>query len=294
MLNSLQVFVKVAEAENFSDAGRLLGLSASAISKQIGRIEDELGAQLFYRSTRSISLTPQGRMFLARCRRILGEFDSAQAELSNASHTPSGRLRVSMPAVQSLLVPVMDGFMRDYPNIQLELDFSDRLVDIINENFDVVIRTGEPEDSRINARRLGGYKMCLVASPEYINRSGLPRRLVDLKEHACIHYRFPSTGKLERWPLIHSDGDLGLVLPATIICNSTEARLELVLRGHGIACLPDFVVRQPLAAGRLKSLLEGNVRGEGVYQVMWQESRYPLARVRVLINYLVTHMFSAV
>lgn len=200
-LNAFTVFVQVAETRSFVAAGRLLGVSASAVGKSVARFEEKLGVRLFHRSTRSITPTAEGLLLLERSRRILSEIEAAQAELSQASSAPRGRLRVSLPLVSTLVLPVLADFMHEYPDIQLDLDFSDRLVDVVEEGFDAVVRTGEPADSRLVARKLGHFKMVLVASPEYLATYGSPSKVQDLQSHLCLHFRWPHSGKLEAWPL---------------------------------------------------------------------------------------------
>lgn len=196
-LSGFVVFVQVAETRSFVAAGRLLGVSASAVGKRVVRLEDKLGVRLFHRSTRSVTLTAEGALFLERSRRILAEIEAAELELSQAVATPRGRLRVSLPLVSSLMLPVLAEFMRQYPEIELDLDFSERMVDVIEDGFDAVVRTGEPSDSRLSARRLGRFQMMLVASPDYLAQRGMPRLPGDLLQHACLHYRSPNSGKLE-------------------------------------------------------------------------------------------------
>jgi DNA-binding transcriptional LysR family regulator len=155
-LSGIAMFVQVAETRSFTEAGRLLGVSSSAVGKSIARMEERLGVRLFHRSTRS--------MFLERCRRILGEVEAAEAELSNAAGSPRGRLRISTPQLSGLIMPALDGFMVQYPEIELDIDLSDRMVDIIEEGFDAVIRTGEQHDSRLVSRRLGSCGQVLPAA----------------------------------------------------------------------------------------------------------------------------------
>src|SRR6218665_3604929 len=189
-LNGFVVFVQVAETRSFVAAGRLLGVSASAVGKSVAPLEEKLGVRLFHRSTRSVTLTAEGTLFLERSRRILAEIDAAELELSQASAAPGGRVRVSLPLVSSLMLPVLGEFMRAYPQIELDLDFTDRMVDVIEEGFDAVVRTGEPADSRLSARRLGSFQMRLVASPDYLACRSTPRTPADLLQHTCLHYRF--------------------------------------------------------------------------------------------------------
>lgn len=290
-LNGFVVFVQVAETRSFVAAGRELGVSASAIGKSVARLEEKLGVRLFHRSTRSVTLTAEGALFLERSRRILAEIDAAELELSQASAAPRGRLRVSLPLVSSLMLPVLGEFMRAYPQIELDLDFTDRMVDVIEEGFDAVVRTGEPADSRLSARRLGSFHMRLVASPDYLARRGVPQTPAHLEQHSCLHYRFPNSGKLETWALRHAAGAAELQLPTSMICNNIETRVCFALRGLGIAYLPDFAIREPLAAGLLQPILVDQVGGDGVFNVLWPASKYPSPKVRVLVDFLCAKVF---
>ncbi|WP_242695318.1 LysR family transcriptional regulator [Shewanella sp. 4t3-1-2LB] len=292
-LNGFIVFVQVAETRSFVAAGRQLGVSASAIGKSVARLEDKLGVRLFHRSTRSIALTAEGTLFLERCRRILAEIEAAQQELSQASGTPRGRLRVSLPLVSSLVLPVLGEFMLAYPEIELDLDFTDQVVDVIEEGFDAVVREGEPSDSRLTARRLGAFHSLLVASPEYLAQHGTPKVPVDLLQHRCLHYRFPHSGKLEPWALRLAPEESPLPLPTAMICNNIETRLCFALQGLGIAYLPDFAIREPLADGRLQSVLSDYVERTGIFHVLWPASKHPSPKVRALVDFLCERVFPA-
>ncbi|WP_192456682.1 LysR family transcriptional regulator [Musicola keenii] len=290
-LNGFVVFVQVAETRSFVAAGRLLGVSASAVGKSVARLEEKLGVRLFHRSTRSVTLTAEGSLFLERSRRILAEIDAAEQELSQASSVPCGRLRVSLPLVSSLVLPVLGEFMRKYPEIELDLDFTDRLVDVIEEGFDAVVRTGEPVDSRLSARRIGCFKTRLVASPDYLARRGTPMVPADLRQHVCLHYRWPNSGKLETWALNPMLGEPELQLPTSMVCNNIETRLCFALQGLGIAYLPDFAIQEPLADGRLTLILADHVEHTGVFHVLWPASRHPSPKVRVLVDFLCERVF---
>lgn len=289
-LSGFTVFVQVAETRSFV-AGRLMGVSASAVGKSVARLEEKLGARLFHRSTRSIALTAEGMLFLERSRRILAEIEAAEQELSRAAEVPRGRLRVSLPLVSSLVLPVLGDFMRQYPEIELDLDFTDRMVDVIEEGFDAVVRTGEPGDSRLSARRLGAFRILLVASPAYIAQRGVPRQPADLAGHACLQYRFPNSGKLEAWPLRRAAHEPELSLPTSMICNNIETRVSFALQGLGIACLPDFAIREALADGRLRTVLDDYVDRSGTFRVLWPASRHPSPKLRVLIDFLGERVF---
>jgi len=292
-LNGFVVFVQVAETRSFVAAGRLLGVSASAVGKAIGRLEEKLGVRLFHRSTRSVTLTAEGTLFLERCRRILAEIEAAEQELSQASGAPRGRLRVSFPLVSSLMLPVLADFMRTYPEIELDLDFSDRMVDVIEEGFDAVVRTGTPSDSRLTARRLGAFKSLLVASPDYLARRGVPKTPTDLLHHTCLHYRFPNSGKLEAWALQQAPGEPDVQIPTSMVCNNIETRVCFAMRGLGIAYLPDFAVREQLADGTLASVLTQHVKRSGVFHVLWPASKHPSPKVRAFVDFLCARVFQA-
>lgn len=290
-LNGFVVFVQVAEMRSFVAAGRNLGVSASAVGKSIARLEDKLGVRLFHRSTRSITLTAEGHLLLERSRRILAEIEAAQQELTQAAEHPVGRLRLSLPLVGSLVLPVLGDFMRQYPQIQLDLEFTDRMVDVIAEGYDAVLRIGPPADSRLSARKLGHFRTVVVASPEYLARCGEPQTPADLTHHACLQYRFPSSGKLERWVMRGNEAENELALPATMVCNNIETRVCFALRGLGIAWLPDFAIREALEEGALREVLADYASHTGVVHLLWPASKHPSPKLRVLIDFLSARIF---
>ena len=170
-LGSLNAFVRAAEAQSFTVAGRQLGVSSSAIGKAVARMEDRLGVRLLHRSTRSIKLTTEGALFLERCRRIFSEIEAAELELLQTQE-PRGTLRVGLPLAGMLMMPTLVAFMRVYTEITLDLDFSDRVVDVIEEGFDAVVRFADAGDLRLMSRALGTYRRRLVAAPAYLAAKG--------------------------------------------------------------------------------------------------------------------------
>ena len=283
-LSGIAFFVQAADTRSFSAAGRMLGVSASAVGKSICRLETRLGVRLFHRSTRSITLTAEGALFLERCRRILCEVEAAELELSETWQSPRGRLRVSLPQVDALVMPALTAFMQRYPAITLDLDFSDRLVDVIEEGFDVVMRTGEPADSRLVSRVLGSFALQLVAAPGYLAARGPPLQPADLAAHACLQHRFPSNGKLEAWPLRAEPGAAAWSLPTSMVCTTTSALMEAAIAGLGITCLPDFMVRDAIARGQLLTVLDAHVVHEGCFRLLWPSSKQLAPKLRVFID----------
>jgi DNA-binding transcriptional LysR family regulator len=185
-LGALNVFMVAAETRSFTRAGEALGISSSAVGKAMARLEKRLGVRLFHRSTRSIAITAEGTMFLDRCRRIFSELEAAEQELSQALAAPRGRLRVSLPLAGMLFMPAITKFMHAFPDVSIDLDFTDRLVDVIEEGFDAVVRTGEPSDSRLMTRTLGRFSHRIVGSSEYFARFGIPQKPQDLSTHISV------------------------------------------------------------------------------------------------------------
>jgi len=290
-LGTLGIFIQVAEAGSFVAAGHRLGISGSAVGKAIARLEEDLGVRLFNRSTRSMALTEDGSFFLDTCRRIQAEFDEAQARLSRSQAVPRGQLRVSLPLAGMLLMPTISAFMRAYPEINVDLDFTDRLVDVIEEGFDAVIRTGDVKDTRLMSRKLGTFRHVIVASPAYLAEHGRPEAPEDLLGHRCMHHRFANSGKLEPWPLVREGREIRLDLPVTTATSTLEPLVYLAERAFGITCLPPFAAAQEIAEGKLVSLLEGYIAGTGTFRALWPTSRYLSPKVRHFVDYMAAHLF---
>lgn len=293
VLSGIEYFVQAAETRSFSAAGRNLGVSSSAVGKSVARLETRLGVRLLHRSTRSITLTAEGVLFLERCRRILSEVEAAELELSEIHTEPKGKLRVSFPLVGQLVMPVLTSFMHRYPLIELDVDFSDRMVDVIEEGFDAVIRTGEPADSRLMSRPLGNYSLVLVASLEYLSQHGHPQTPADLVDHACLQHKFPSTGKYEAWPLRAVGNETTPTLNTAMVCNTSEALIAVTRAGLGIACLPDFMVREAISKGELVTVLNEHIEHQGTFRMLWPSSKHLAPKLRVFIDFMVEELFKA-
>jgi len=292
-LGGIAIFVQVADTRSFTAAGRLLGISSSAVGKSIARTEERLGVRLFHRSTRSITLTAEGALFLERCRRILGEVEAAELELSDATGHPRGKLRISVPQLNGTLMPGLSEFMRLYPDIVLEIDMSDRMVDIIEEGFDAVIRTGEQHDSRLVSRRLGACPQVLVGSPAYFARHGVPRHPRDLAGHQCLQHKFPLSGKLEVWPLRVAPPEILPPLPESMTGNNIETLTYVALQDMGIVFVPTFTVHRELQSGRLQRVLDDYLDQTVTFSMLWPASRHASPKLRALIDYLSAHLFPA-
>jgi len=285
-LGSLSAFMEAADAGGFTEASRRLGISPSAVSKAVFRLEERLHTRLFHRSTRSITLTPEGRLFLERCRRIAAEMEAAELDLAQIHQAPRGKLKFSLPSAGMPFMPVLAEFQKRYPEIELDIDCSDRLVDVIDEGFDAVLRTGDATDSRLMSRVIGGYRQVVVASPDYLKRRAIPETPEDLTEHACIMYRQVATGKLLRWPFRHGGAAIDVELPAATITNALEPQLVFARQGAGLACLPDFAVRDDLEHRRLVTMLEPYLEDVTTFRLLWPSSRHLSPKVRAFVDFL--------
>jgi DNA-binding transcriptional LysR family regulator len=289
-LGSLNVFVQAAEARSFTVAGRQLGVSSSAIGKAVARMEERLGVRLFHRSTRSITLTAEGALFLERCRRIFSEIEAAELELSQTYEAPRGTLRISLPLAGMLMVPTLVAFMRAYPEITLDLDFSDRVVDVIDEGFDAVVRFADPGDSRLMSRALGTYRRRLVAAPGYLAVRGIPLIPDDLKAHACLLHKFPTSRKFERWPLGPEHTGTQIELPRTAVASTLEPLIYMAEQGLGIAYVPDFAIARQLRESLLVTVLDDYTDRSGPLRILWPSSRHLAPKLRVFVDFLAANL----
>jgi DNA-binding transcriptional LysR family regulator len=293
-LSGIVAFVRAAESGSFVAAGRALGLSASAVGKSVMRLEAKLGVQLLNRTTRRIGLTHEGARFFARCKRILADLEDAESELFNSTASPRGRLKISAPSLGArLLLPLVPEFRQRFPDIELDIDFSDRLVDITQEGYDAVIRTGRLADSQLLARPLAHYGPVIVGSPAYFAGHGEPATPADLEGHACIRFRSPASGRVEPWALHGEaiDDQMSSLEPrAALTFNDMEAVLAACVSGLGLACVPDFIARNAMENGLLRAVLNDHTRAEGTFHILWPPSRHEAPRLRAFIDHLAARL----
>jgi DNA-binding transcriptional LysR family regulator len=292
-LSAITVFVCAAETLSFVAAGQRLGISASAVGKRVAALEQQLGVRLLQRSTRRIALTDEGRHFLERCRRILDELQDAQAMLSQSRQRPRGLLRIGLPTIgYRFLLPLLPEFRRLHPDVQLDLDFNDRIVDVIEAGLDAVIRSGTLADSSLMSRRLGPFDFTLCASPDYLRAHAPPQTPADLARHAALRFRFPTTGKPQPWTLAGVDGDAAAGMPVVLSCNNMEALRAAALGGLGIGYMPDFLARDAIADGRLLPLLAHHRANAGQFSVLWPSSRQLSPKLRVFVDFISERLFA--
>jgi DNA-binding transcriptional LysR family regulator len=257
-------------------------------------MEERLGVRLFHRSTRSVTLTAEGALFLERCRRIFSEIEAAELELSQTHEAPRGTLRVGLPLAGMLMIPTLVAFMRAYPEIMLDLDFSDRVIDVIEEGFDAVVRFADAGDTRLMSRALGTYRRRLVAAPAYLAAKGVPKTPNDLKAHACLHHRFPTSRRFEQWPVPPEQAGVEIELPKTVVASTLEPLIYMAEHGLGIAYLPDFAIARQLREGLLVTVLDDYTDRSGPLRVLWPSSRHLAPKLRAFVDFLAANLIPAV
>jgi DNA-binding transcriptional LysR family regulator len=286
-LEAWAIFAKVAERGSFSDAARELGLAKTTVSKSVSRLEERMRTTLFHRTTRKLSLTETGRLSLERAMRILADGVAVEADVLEEAAVPRGLVRVAALTAfgEDALAPVLPQFLIEYPDIELEIVLTDKLVDIVAEGFDLALRIGAGADSSLLTSRLYSLRRPLTAAPALIERYGEPAHPEDIgKIPALIPSHIPRPDEL----LFHSAaGETCLIhLQAGLRINSSRALLPAALAGLGIAALPDVYVRRALDAGELVELLPGWSLQDGELFVVTPPGRARPARVRVFIEFL--------
>lgn len=266
-LDGLGVLSAVVDAGSFVAAGEALGLTQSAVSRAVARLEDRLGIRLFRRTARSISLTDEGRRFYASIAPHLAAIEDATIEASGDSAQVRGRLRVNVDEgiAQFVITPGLGPFLAAHPDLFVELAVRDRMGDLVRDGFDVSVRFGEPEPSALKARLLLRTRVVTCAAPSYLARRGLPRRPRDVEAHPCVMMRDPATGSPFAWEFVRGEQVVPVNATGPLMVNGTGALLAACLAGHGITQLIELYVREHLADGRLVQVLPD-----------WADETYPL------------------
>lgn len=254
-LNDIVVFTKVVETKSFTGAADQLGLPKSTVSRKLAQLEERLGVRLVQRTTRKLALTDIGQAYYERCSRIVADLAAAEQLVTDMQATPRGRLRVTAPIDLSsrYLGTIIAEFVGQHGDINVELDATDRVVDLIEEGFDVAIRFGQLAESTLIARKLCTLDAGLCASPDYLAKHGTPKSIEDLDEHDRVLF-LPSP-RVQGWTMLHGDQTYELGRPARFMSNNVGAVRDAVLAGGGISALSDFVVACDIAEGRLVSVL---------------------------------------
>jgi DNA-binding transcriptional LysR family regulator len=284
--SDLRVFVRVMDRGNFSLAANDLGITPSAVSKLISRLEDRLGVRLLERSTRRLALTPEGETFLARARRIVADIEEAEAEVARVRGAPRGKLRINAGTAFGLhqLTPALADFLARYPEIDVDLSITDRLVDLIDEQSDIAVRSGHIPEGPFVQRKLADLQRVICAAPAYLARRGTPQVAADLRGHDCIVVAGPG---LNRWPFKTRSGIDVVDVRPRVTTDDAEAALRLAIEGAGIVRLSDVIVGSPLRSGELVALLTDVHHVEPFpLSAIYPSGRHRLPRVAVFLEFL--------
>jgi DNA-binding transcriptional LysR family regulator len=286
-LASLRAFVKVVELGSFSEAGRQLRLSRSAVSKYVGDLEQSLGVQLLNRTTRHASPNENGQAYFERALSVLAELDAADRAVTQLQATPRGLLRVNAPMSFGTmqLGPAIADFMEQYPELQIQLVLNDEQVDPVQDGFDVTLRIADLESSSLIARKIVPIDRQLCASPAYLEKHGTPTHPDELRSHTLLTYGFLLTGN--QWKLTGKDGDHWIQPRWTLCANNAEVLRDAAIKDRGIALLPTFIADAALRDGALRSFLSTYKAPPLTLYAIYAPTRHLAVKVRLFIDFLV-------
>ena len=285
-LNALATFARVVDLGSFSAAAAALGVSKSAVSKQVSRLEDRLGARLLNRSTRKLSLTEAGAAFHEHCTRVVAEADAAEAAVTHMAAAPRGTLRVSAPMTFGTmhLAPALPDFLCGCPELKVELNLNDRIADLVDEGFDLAVRIGHLSDSRLVARRIASSRRMVCAAPDYWARHGRPQVPADLGAHRCLRYTLIADA--DDWRFRMDGRRVAVRVAGPMAANNGEALLVAAMGGLGVAALPAFIAGPALADGRLEAVLDAYEDEPLPIHAVTPHRRHPAPKVRAFIDFL--------
>jgi DNA-binding transcriptional LysR family regulator len=290
----MEVFVEAVDRGSFAGASRALGLSPSAVSKVIGRIETRLGTNLLIRSTRSLSLTQEGEIYLRRARNVLAEIDDTERSITSGScSTPRGLLRVnaSVPIAHCAITPLLPAFLARFPEIEIDLSLDDGMVDLIENRTDVAIRVGPLQDSGLKARKLLESRYAVVAAPSYLKSAPSLRTPADIAQHQCIGFNFRRS--MHEWPFRQREDDTMTYAPlrGRMRVNNGETVRRLALAGMGLARLARYHIEPDIEAGSLVAVLEDFNPGDiEPVSAVYVGHEHLAARIRAFVDFLAEHM----
>jgi DNA-binding transcriptional LysR family regulator len=283
-LNDILVFARVVQTGSFTAAARALQMPKSTVSRKITDLERRLGVRLLQRTTRTLSLTDEGRTYNEYCARIVDEIDEADLAVGRLSAIPRGPLRVTTPLNFGFMGAILADFAKKNPEVTLEVVSTDRIVNLVEERFDVAVRAAALADSTLVARALGKIRRVLIASPAYLKQRGRPRQPADLAEHDCL--AFGGGASPEVWRLEKGATALDVTVKARLIINDFDALLEAARAGIGIAMLPIFRCIDELRAGRLEHLLKDWCSPQSVIHAVYPTARHLSPKVKAFVEHL--------
>lgn len=291
VLEEMMTFAKVVETRSFSGAALALNTSKSLVSKQVSNLENTLGVKLLHRTTRRMSLTEIGAAYYEHCMRIAQEIDAAAQTVTQLQAEPRGVLRITSPVIFASLhlAPALETFLKRYEQVEVELNASDRVIDVVEEGYDLAIRITDHPAPAMVARKIAPVRWATCASPQYLKRNGTPRTLQELSAHQCLIYQgIPALRSGWRYRV----GSREIVLHPSGRCrvNNSEVLLQLALDGMGIVMFPTYIVGPHLKSGRLKEILPDSIGNPDMsLYAVYMPNRYMQPKVRAFIDHLMEH-----
>ena len=292
-LTSMRIFVRAVEIGSFAKTAELFSMSPQAVGKHIRNLEEHLGIKLMHRTTRQQSLTDFGQNYYDRVRMILTEVDAAESFAAESLAVPRGRLRINAPVTIGAyeLARILPEYLAAYPEVDVELTLADRMVDLVDEGYDVVLRTGPLDSNRLVARALRPMQFTLCASPDYLSKNGSPACPADLRKHACLGFAYGPTR--DRWRFIGPTGQEDIEIKFRLIANNGQALLTLAAAGQGILMQPTALVREALAAGRLVALMPDYRIPDLPQRMLYAPDRRITPKLRSFLDFAVQKMGAA-
>ncbi|WP_321859388.1 putative multidrug efflux transcriptional regulator CeoR [Burkholderia cenocepacia] len=287
-LQAMQVFTRVVDTSSFTKAAETLSLPRASVTTIIQNLEAFLGVRLMHRTTRRLSLTPDGAAYYERCVRILADVEETEASFQANNRKPHGKLRIDMPGSigRLLVIPSLCEFHTRYPDIDLQLGLSDRPVDLLQEGVDCVIRVGALQDSSLVARRVGLFECVTVASPDYLEHHGEPQTIDDLGQHKAVNYFSSRTGRTIDWTFLIEGKEVEMKMEGIVSVNDADAYVTCGVEGFGLIQPPLFMVLPHLREGRLKEVLPGVKPLPMPISVVYPHSRHLSPKVRVFVDWI--------
>lgn len=283
-----RIFTRVVESASFTRAADTLGLPRSSVSAAVQTLETRLGTRLLHRTTRKVAPTQDGAAFYERCLRLIEDMDEAENLFRRSASDPTGRLRVDLPSrIGRLIVaPALPEFLTRYPGIDIDLGMTDRAVHLIEESVDCALRVGPLSDSGLIARPFGTLRLINVASPDYLERYGIPLRPSDLASHFAVNYASPSSGRVEDWEWIEGGEARTVAVPGRISVNSAEGSIACCLAGLGLIQIPAFDVVDHLKEGRLVEVMPGHSAAPMPMALLYPHRQHLSRRLKVFADWL--------
>ena len=283
----MQVFIRVVDAGGISRAADQLGIAKSAVSRRLAELEKRLGARLINRTTRSSSLSDVGQAFYDRASKVVDDVAELNTLTSDATSTLAGTINLAVPLSFGLchLSPAIDTFLKQHPEVNVNIDFSDRQVDLVEEGLDLAFRIADLKDSSLMARKISPIRLLLCASPDYLKTHGIPTTPVELRSHHLLHYNISGSSS---WKLKDATGKQHLVkIPTKIMANNGDFLVDMAVAGHGIIATPTFISWKAIARGDLLAIMSDYKLPEPDAYAVYPQTRYLSQRARALIDFLV-------